>query len=224
MATRDNFENIKNDLERLIENGLLFHAYLFFGEDEEEILNFSNKLANFLENDIFEEPNRFLNDFLTIKKNENGNIGIDEVRGLQKFLYDKPVASKKRTAIVFGAENMTDEAQSAILKLIEEPPQRALVVLISRNDDLLLPTIISRVHRIYFSQAQIVKKRKNAARTGRDTEIDAEEELENEIIKLKKNLINNSGIIGEMLNRLKLIRQFNLNKKLQLRYINKIKK
>jgi len=213
-----NFKKIQDDFIRLIENERLFHAYLFFGENQIEIIEFSKKLANLLENREFKNPEKFLSDFLIIQPNENGNIGIDEVRGLQDFLYQKSVVSKKKTAIITDAENMTSEAQGSILKIIEEPPQKSLMILIAKNDDLILSTIISRVHRIYFPPVALKNTEKSESNKVESGDID--EFITKQIGFLRKDLIKNSGIIKEILDRYALIKQFNLNKKLQLRFIS----
>ena len=58
--------------------------------------------------------------------------------------------SKKRLAIVRDAENLTPEAQSAILKTVEELPPENLIIFISTDRDSLLPPLVSRLQKIYF--------------------------------------------------------------------------
>lgn len=222
----DNIKKIEKDFLRLINQDKLFHAYLFFGEDEGGIFSFTENLANFLENREFTGPGKFLNDFLVIRSNENGNIGIDETRKVQEFLFQKPVISRRRVAVILGAQDLTDEAQSSVLKVIEEPPQNTLIVLISRNDDLLLPTIVSRVHRIFFPMTQDntgktrIYAGKSAPNKINDENI--EDFIKTQLSILRKDLIKNSGIIREILNRCALLKRYNLNKKLQLRFLNSI--
>ncbi|MDI6717625.1 MAG: hypothetical protein QMD86_01050 [Patescibacteria group bacterium] len=205
------FQKIKKDFIRLISGNSLFHAYLFFGSSPDDILLFSEELINFLEKDIFEKPSGFLNDFFKIEPRETLSIGIDEIRELRNFLYQKPVISKKRTAIIYKADSLTAEAQSAILKIIEEPPKDSLIILICQSDENLMETIKSRIHKIFFPSLE--KNIKNKL------EENAEKLLITELLKLKSDPIKNFAMIKEILNRLTLIKQFNLNKKLQLRTV-----
>jgi len=216
----NNLKKIQEDFINLINGKKLFHAYLFFGEQTNEIFEFAEKLANFLEWGEFKKSEKFLNDLIIIKQNENGNIGIDEIRNMQKFLYQSPNVSKKRTAIINNADALTDEAQSGILKIIEEPPKDSLIILVINRENLLLETLRSRMGKIYFSESKVSgeKPAKPVADDGVIDETDAF--FRKTIIDLSKNLSQNSGILKEVLKRLSLMKQFNLNNKLQLKLLN----
>jgi len=56
----------------------------------------------------------------------------------------------RRTAIIDECELLTTEAQNALLKITEEPPLSSLLVLATNDLDALLPTISSRLQKIYF--------------------------------------------------------------------------
>ena len=56
----------------------------------------------------------------------------------------KPYKYKYKIFIVENADNMTVQAQNALLKTIEEPPAYGIIILISTNYEQFLPTIISR--------------------------------------------------------------------------------
>lgn len=53
-----------------------------------------------------------------------------------------------RACVLVGAERMTEAAQNALLKTLEEPPPRALLILLTEDSSQLLPTIRSRCQRI----------------------------------------------------------------------------
>ncbi|HSX43368.1 MAG TPA: AAA family ATPase [Candidatus Saccharimonadales bacterium] len=78
---------------------------------------------------------------------EKGSISIDQVRVLIRFfrLRVPGAAAVKRVAIIQDAETMGREAQNALLKLLEEPPEGSVLILASSQPDQLLPTIRSRV-------------------------------------------------------------------------------
>jgi len=72
-------------------------------------------------------------------------IGIDDIRRqLTETVYLKPLGCEKKIYLIEDAELMTPQAQNALLKTLEEPPEYAVIVLITSNEKLLLDTIRSR--------------------------------------------------------------------------------
>lgn len=141
---------IVEDLKKLADGGRLSHAYLFHGPSMTGKRLVSLALANYLERGEFAEPEKILQDSLLISPGESGSIGIDEVRRLKDFLWQKPAASSRRTLIMDSAERMTEEAQNAILKIAEEPPASSLLLLVASDIESLRGTITSRLAKIYF--------------------------------------------------------------------------
>ena len=74
-------------------------------------------------------------------------ISVNEVRKLAAFFGMTSGAGGWRVAIVDTADDMNDNAANAILKLLEEPPSRALLLLLTNVPGRLLPTIRSRCQR-----------------------------------------------------------------------------
>lgn len=134
----------------MAKNRNLAHGYIFFGPAMVGKRSLALAFANFLERGEFEEP-KFLTDGLVIGPGEGGTIGIDAARQAKYFLWQKPAVSERRTVIIDEAQCMTTEAQNAILKIAEEPPQSTLLILVTSDPDSLLPTISSRLQNIYFS-------------------------------------------------------------------------
>ena len=71
-------------------------------------------------------------------------LGIDDVRTLQKRLYLKPFKSKTKAMVIAILDRVTIEAQNSLLKVLEEPPNHTIIVLVSLNKELFLPTVLSR--------------------------------------------------------------------------------
>lgn len=140
--------------KKLVKDGNLSHGYIFYGEPQVGKFGFAVSLSNYIEKGDFESPAGILSETLFIEpatgESSEASIGIDAVRELKKFLYEKPINSKYRVAIINDAELMTDIAQNAILKIAEEPPEYALLILVVGNTEALLPTILSRFQKIYF--------------------------------------------------------------------------
>lgn len=147
-------EKLSEKFKRLADENKLSHAYLFFGEPQTGKFSFALALANYLETGSFEPTNRLLIDALILKPSENEDDedvwGIDRAREAKNFLWQKPLASKRRVVIFDQADTLTDEAQNALLKIMEEPPASALIIMIGLDASALRPTLASRISKIHF--------------------------------------------------------------------------
>lgn len=147
----------RNALVRAAERNMLHASYCFFGDDGVGRRTTAKEIASYLETGSFSAEK--LIDARVFGPNEKGTIGIDEVREIKEFCSNAPLQSKRRTAIIECAECMTDQAQSALLKLFEDSSEHMLVFVIVRNKDILFAPLLSRMHAIYFprfSKKQIV--------------------------------------------------------------------
>jgi len=77
-----------------------------------------------------------------------GDITVDEVRRLAAMFAVTAAEGGWRVALLDGAERMNANAQNALLKLLEEPPRRALLVLTTDRPGRVLPTIRSRCRKL----------------------------------------------------------------------------
>ena len=75
-------------------------------------------------------------------------IRVEDVREVPRFLSMTPAEGGWRVVIVEDADGMNEQAQNALLKTLEEPPARAVLLLTTSAPDRLLPTIRSRVRRL----------------------------------------------------------------------------
>ncbi|MCQ5339569.1 ATP-binding protein [Eubacterium ventriosum] len=76
---------------------------------------------------------------------EKSGIGVDEIREqINDDIDIKPYSSPYKIYIVPESEKMTVQAQNALLKTIEEPPEYAIIILLTTNADTFLQTILSR--------------------------------------------------------------------------------
>ncbi len=78
-------------------------------------------------------------------------IGIDRIRELKRFMQLQPVRGKAKVAVIDDAHLLTVAAQNALLKMLEEPPARSFLFLISASPDALLATVRSRCQRLQFA-------------------------------------------------------------------------
>jgi len=79
------------------------------------------------------------------------SIKIDQIRTLCQTLAMKPYEAAMRLVIISDAQALTPAAGNALLKVLEEPPLRTILVLISAHPSDLLPTVVSRCQHIRFN-------------------------------------------------------------------------
>jgi len=88
-------------------------------------------------------------------------IRIGQIRELCSAIASKPHEARMRMVMVEDAHTMNREAANALLKVLEEPPERTFFILLARDLNDLLPTIISRCRHIRFrpiAQTEIAKR------------------------------------------------------------------
>ncbi len=79
----------------------------------------------------------------SIKQNVN-SIGIEDIKNIQKKIFLMPIKSQMKAVIIEDAQMLTVQAQNSLLKVLEEPPDRTVIILSSDSSDVFIPTITSR--------------------------------------------------------------------------------
>ena len=95
------------------------------------------------------------NPYHKVKIGNSKTIPIASIRGLKKKLFFSKSDENWSVVIISDAEKLCTqraEAANSLLKILEEPPERTLFILISSNINLLIPTIQSRCQKIYFKE------------------------------------------------------------------------
>lgn len=82
-------------------------------------------------------------DRVFVREENDKAIGIGTIRNLQKTAFLRPRKDKK-AIILPNFQTATIEAQNALLKILEEPPPHAMIIIVAKSAELLLPTIRSR--------------------------------------------------------------------------------
>lgn len=136
---------------------------------------------------------------------EEGSIGIAIVRDLQKTFFLKPLKSKTKACVIQNAEKLTIEAQNALLKLLEEPPDNTIIILSAEDTNAFLPTVLSRCNVIQLSSSQNIKpltlphesigQRLKLAQDLAKNKDEAITWLENAILSMRQEIINEKGQI-----------------------------
>jgi DNA polymerase-3 subunit gamma/tau len=103
------------------------------------------------------------------------NRGIDQIRELREMVRYAPAAARSKVVILDEAHMLTGEASNALLKTLEEPPDRVIFVMATTEPENLADTIRSRSQHFHFRALTF------AEITGRLQEIAAKENLKIEV-------------------------------------------
>lgn len=136
-------------------NKNLHHAYLFHSVDKQ----LNNNVAMLFAKSIMCENNNGCNicfackqfnsnshpDFFKIEQN---SIKVDDVNNLMNKLNTKPISSSHKVFVILNAENINEISQNKLLKSLEEPNSSTVFILTTSKIDKLLPTVLSRLHKI----------------------------------------------------------------------------
>lgn len=125
--------------------GDTFQSYLVVGQSQEKRREKTQEIAKSTGANLEKiSPDIF---WLVPQKTRfktQGSIGIDEVRALKGHIFQRPVKLAYKIVVAVDAQTLTVEAQNALLKILEEPPPSAIIILEAKDKTDLLPTIISR--------------------------------------------------------------------------------
>lgn len=129
--------------------GRLAHAWLVQGRPDGIALRFAERMLGLVFNHHPQVVTRSHPDIVWIEpRSKSRQIRIDEVRDLIGQLAQSAYSGGWKVGVILFADRMTAEASNALLKTLEEPPDRTLLLLLSDEPQSLLPTIFSRCQRI----------------------------------------------------------------------------
>jgi DNA polymerase-3 subunit delta' len=132
-------------LKEILNSGKIPHAFLFSGKEKLGKKKVAFEFSSLILNSSLENHPDFF--YLEPIKNQ---ISIDQIRELIWKISLKPFRGKYKVAVIDLANRMNLEAQNCFLKTLEEPKGNSVIILISENENLLLPTIVSRCQKIKF--------------------------------------------------------------------------
>jgi DNA polymerase-3 subunit delta' len=152
-------DKILSLLDYSLKTNTIAHAYLLVGPQHVGKKTLATNLAQALNCDGPELPcgrcrscQRILEgkhaDVTPIGLDSKTEIGIDDIRGLQRLANLPPYEGKCKVFIIDDAEYLSTEAANSLLKILEEPPPKVVWLLLAAEEERLLPTIISRCQRL----------------------------------------------------------------------------
>ena len=150
-------EMVKDHFKKAIQNHKISHAYILTGEAGMGRKSIANAFAmTLLCEKGGSEPCMMCHsckqvmsgnhpDLIYVTHEKPGSIGVDDVREqINDTIMIRPYSSYYKIYIVDEAEKMTVQAQNALLKTLEEPPEYGVIILMTSSLEALLPTIQSR--------------------------------------------------------------------------------
>jgi DNA polymerase-3 subunit delta' len=157
-------------LQRSLARGRLGHAYLFTGDQLDELELIARTLAKTLNCQNPVKTSGVATDCCdgclscriidgethadihwTRPESKSRVITIDQTRELMREVQLKPTEAKFKVAIIAGADRLNAHAANAFLKTLEEPPANSILILLSTEPSRILETILSRCLRLNFS-------------------------------------------------------------------------
>lgn len=161
-------DKIVHFLEHSIKSGKTSHAYGFFGPSgigKRRLVDFFVQALLCEKNDGFScgqcrncalfAQNNHTDVYRVVKDPEEKNIGIEKMREMRERIYLAPSISRRNIAVIYDAHTLSAEAQNSILKVLEEPPKSAIIILVTDFTDSLLPTLRSRLLSIRLAHISI---------------------------------------------------------------------
>ncbi len=163
-------------LQRSLARGRLGHAYLFTGQQLDELEALARTLAKTLncQHPVRPAPDAPATDCcdacLVCRKIDGENHGdvhwvrpesksrvitIEQIRELSREVYLKPNEAEFKVAVVVAADRLNPQAANAFLKTLEEPPPKSVLILLTSDPSRLLETIVSRCLRLSFGGAGV---------------------------------------------------------------------
>ena len=168
-------KNIIQYIENAVKTDKVSHAYILNGEKGSGKRLLANLFAMSLQCQNRDEDGDACGKCQSCKQAMNGNqpdiirvvhekpttISVDDIREqVNNDIVIKPYSSKYKIYIIDDADMMSVQAQNALLKTIEEPPAYAVILLLTENAEILLPTIRSRcvMLKLRNIKDQLIKK------------------------------------------------------------------
>ncbi len=152
-------EKLVSLLDYSVRTNSIAHAYLLVGQRHVGKGTLATNLAQALNCEGSEPPcgqcrscQRILEgkhaDVTLIRLDSRTEIGIDDIRELQRLANLPPYEGKYKIFIINDAEYLSTEAANSLLKILEEPPPKVVWLLLAAEEERLLPTVVSRCQRL----------------------------------------------------------------------------
>ena len=155
-------EQIKEHLQNALKTNKVSHAYILNGEKNSGKEFIAKIFASALQcektgislgmaepcgecHSCIQMAGKNQPDVIYVTHEKPGSIGVEDIRSqINGDVAIKPYSSPRKVYIINEGEKMTVQAQNALLKTLEEPPEYTVILILTTNMESLLPTILSR--------------------------------------------------------------------------------
>ena len=155
-------EQIKEHLQNALKSNKVSHAYILNGEKNSGKEFIAKIFASALQcektgislgmaepcgecHSCIQMAGKNQPDVIYVTHEKPGSIGVEDIRSqINGDVAIKPYSSPRKVYIINEGEKMTVQAQNALLKTLEEPPEYTVILILTTNMESLLPTILSR--------------------------------------------------------------------------------
>ena len=224
----------KQRIGSAIADGTLAHAFLICGEDGSGKMTLATEISAAINCERRNTSNIlpcrecntcrriYARGFIDVKtltrSGDKATIGVEEIRDFRDDMFLSSTESEYKVYIIDEAEKLTVNAQNALLKVLEEPPSKVIIMLLAEATDSILTTIKSRTQYVAmerFDENALIDALKQKKQSGEITALPDED-------RLRAILMSADGRIGralELVNR----KMANENKELRREILDLIR-
>ena len=169
-------ESLKDYIRKAAEKESFSHAYIIEGPNRDICLEAAGEIARCMLCEGEKIPCGSCKACMKVKKGihpdvievsplkDKTTIGVKTIRDISLDAYIIPNEGKKKIYIIKNAESLTEAAQNALLKTIEEPPSYAAFILVIKEGQKLLETVLSRCVSLFAkADTEVIKKKETEA-------------------------------------------------------------
>lgn len=173
MNENSKFNKLSSEVISSVEQGSFPHGVLIECQNEKDGEDFARFVANCLVCRGTTKPCGMCSDCQKAQKNghpdifetdgikgKSRNFTVDAVREIRDDAFVVPNESDCKVYILKNAHNMNDQAQNAILKILEEPPSYVFFIIVTTSRSTMLETVLSRVqtYSLLSAEEEITEK------------------------------------------------------------------
>ncbi len=148
------------------QSGRLAHAYVIVGSPRGNALQFAESFLKLLFCERAEKPcnecagcrqveaHKHVDTLWIEPQSKSRQVTAEDVRGLIQRMNQTSFEGGWKAGIILAADCMNESSENALLKTLEEPPPKSLLLLVTDSPQSLLPTIISRCQKIVLSDSK----------------------------------------------------------------------
>ncbi len=152
-----------NGIRKGFESGRLAHAYVIVGQPRGNAMQFAESFLKLLFCESADKPcnecvacrqvesHKHVDTLWLEPQSKARQIKADEIRMLVRRMTQTSFEGGWKAGIVLAAECMNTQSANVLLKTLEEPPPKTLLLLLTESPQSLLPTIVSRCQKIVLS-------------------------------------------------------------------------